>query len=152
MSMTNNDDMTFISPWACYKATINTERCRALHMNKNQQEDVHEFLILLLEHFQDELTEIAEVFNLIHVFNIFLQPIITCQECSRIVEERQWYWNLTLHFPRVPHSQELNIYSLLDAYLVLILLVTRPARSVTFLDVLIKRYQCQPTYFLCVFS
>ena len=116
MSMTNNDDMTFISPWVCYQAIINTERCRALHMNKNQQEDVHEFFILLLEHFQDELTKIAEVFNLIHVFNIFLRSTITCQGCSRIVEERQWYWNLTLHFPRVPHSQELNIYSLLDAY------------------------------------
>ena len=92
------------------------ERCRALHMNKNHQEDVHEFLILLLEHFQDELTEIAEVFNLLHVFNIFLRSTITCQGCSRIVEERQWYWILTLPFPQAPYSQELNIYSLLDAY------------------------------------
>ena len=47
MSMTNNDDMTFILPWACYQVTIDIERCRALHMNKNQQKYVHEFFIML---------------------------------------------------------------------------------------------------------
>ena len=120
--MMSNDDVTFISPLECFNAIMNTERCRAAQMGSlNQQEDAHEFILLLLEHFDDELTVFAEVFNLVDVFSIFQRSTLSCQGCSTIRKEEEWLCNLTLHFPleflqQAPNLQKVSIQYLLNAY------------------------------------
>ena len=48
--MTNNDASTFISPSECFKAVVNTARCRAKQMSlDNRQEDPSELSLKLLE-------------------------------------------------------------------------------------------------------
>ena len=69
--MTNNDYSTYISPYQCFQAVMNAPECRDAQMSLGmRQEDVHEFLIKLLEHFDEEVIKIAEVYNLPDVFNI----------------------------------------------------------------------------------
>ena len=83
-----------------------------------RQEDVHEFLLKLLEHFDDELTGIAEVFNLPYVFTIILRSTIICQQCSCSSVKKEDLWFLSLPFPldyneEAPYSvsHALHIYS-----------------------------------------
>ena len=82
--MTNNDALTCVSPSECFKAVMNAPQCRVEQMSlNNRQEDVHEFFLKLLEHFDEELIKIAEVYNLLDVFNIILRSTTTCQMCFR---------------------------------------------------------------------
>ena len=103
---------------------MNTDHCREAELSlNNRQEDAHEFLLKLLEHFEDKLIVIAEVFNLPNVFDIYLRSTTTCQRCFRYNETKQYLWLLSLHFPlgsgeEAPHSvsHSLDIYSLMDSY------------------------------------
>ena len=136
--MTNNDASTSISPSECFTAVINSEQCRAAQMSLNsRQEDAHEFFLQLLEHFDDELTVIAEVFNLPDVFNICLRSTTTCERCFRTSRVNGYLWLLSLHFPsgfaeEAPNSPELNIYSLMDSYLRLEMLPNHPCAQCHF--------------------
>ena len=120
--MMSNDDGTFISPSECFDAIMNIQRCRSAQMSLgNRQEDAHEFFLVLLEHFDDELAVFAEVFNLVDVFSIFQRSTLSCQGCSRIVVEQGWLYNLTLHFSQdffqqAQNLQEVTIQYLLDRY------------------------------------
>ena len=101
---------------------MNAPECKEAQKSLNKrQEDVHEFILKILEHFDEELTVIAEVFNLPDVFNIFLRSTTTCQLCSYTREKHEYLWLLTLHFPlgsaqEALNSHELDIYSLMDTY------------------------------------
>ena len=121
--MTDNHDVTSISPSECFHAIMETERCREAQLGlMNREEDAHEFLLLLLEHFDDELTVFAEVFSLVDLFSIRQRSTLSCQGCSSMREEKEWLCNLTLHFPlnfveqAAPNLQEVSIQFLLDAY------------------------------------
>ena len=122
--MTNNDASTYLSPSKCFKAVMNTRECRVAQMSlNNRQEDVHEFLLKLLEHFDEELTQIADTFNLPDIFNIRLRSTTTCERCSYYREQTEPLWLLSLHFPAgsnedasVSVSPVLHIQSLLDSY------------------------------------
>ena len=82
MRMTNNDASTFISPSECFNALMNSRHWREAQMSlDNRQEDAHEMFVKLLEHLDDELTRIAEVFNIPNVFNIAIRSTLTCQRC-----------------------------------------------------------------------
>ena len=85
--------MYFISPCGPLKSR------RDLYVQLSlgdRQEDVHEFFLKLLEHFDEELTKIAEVFNLPDVSNIFIRSRTTWQLCFRTNEETEYLWVLTL--------------------------------------------------------
>ena len=122
MRMMSNDDVTFISPSECFDAIMKTRRCRAAHMSlANRQEDAHELFVILLEHFDDELSVFAEVFSLVDLFSIFLRSTRSCQGCSSISEEKEWLCNLTLHLPldfvhQHQNLQEVTIQSLLEKF------------------------------------
>ena len=111
---------------------MNAPECKEAQMSlNNRQEDVHEFILKILEHFDEELTVIAEVFNLPDVFNIFLRSTTTCQLCSYTWVVQEYLWLLTLHFPlgfaqEAPSSQEFDIYSLMDTYFNLEMLTEHP--------------------------
>ena len=122
--MTNDDGSTSLSPSDCFKAVMNTAQCRAVDMYLNErQEDVHEFLLKLLEHFDDELIGIAEVFNLPYVFTIVLRSTIICQQCSCSSVKKEDLWCFSLPFP-LDYNEEavdsaslaLHIYSFMDNY------------------------------------
>ena len=111
---------------------MNAPECREAQMSlNNRQEDVHEFFLKILEHFDEELTVIAEVYNLPDIFNIFFRSTTTCQLCSYTWEVQEYLWFLTLHFPfgfaqEAPNSQEFDIYSLMDSYFKVEMLPRRP--------------------------
>ena len=120
--MTNNATSTFLSPSECFEAVMNAPQCRALSLN-NRQEDVHEFLLKLLVHFDEELILIAEVYNLPNIFDIYLRSTLTCQQCSRSNITKEYLWLLSLHLPlgsneEAPDSvsHALHMYSLMDSY------------------------------------
>ena len=79
-------------------------------------------LLLLLEHFDDGLTVVAEVFSLVDLVSIRQRSTLSCHGCSSIREEKEWLCNLTLYFPlnfveqAAPNLQEVSIQFLLDAY------------------------------------
>ena len=84
-----------------------------------RQEDAHEFFLKLLEHFDEELTIFADVYNLPDVFNIYIRSKTTCRECFRTYEEKDYLWVLSLPFPlgfaQHPANRQ-NLYSLMDSY------------------------------------
>ena len=119
--MTNNDGSISLSPSDCFKAVMNTAQCKAIHMYKDKrQEDVHEFLLKLLEHINKELLKIAEVYNLPEVFNIILGSTIICQKCLRSTVYKEYLWVFSLPFPlgcnEESVSHALHIYTLMDNY------------------------------------
>ena len=82
--MTNNDTSTYLSPSQCFKAVMDTPECKAVQMGLNKrQEDVHEFLLKLLEHFNAELSVTAHTFDLFCILKIHLLSTTTCHQCSR---------------------------------------------------------------------
>ena len=111
---------------------MNAPECKEAQMSlNNRQEDVHEFILKILEHFDEELTFIAEVFNLPDVFNILLRSTTTCQLCSYTGVLQEYLWLLSLHFPlgfaqEAPSSQEFDIYSLMNTYFNLEMLTEHP--------------------------
>ena len=114
---TNNDGSTSVSPSKCFEAVMNTPECRVEQMSLNQrQEDVHEFLLKLLEHFDEELILIAETFNMPEIFNIRLRATTTCQRCSYYKEQTEPLWILSLHFPVESNEDApVSVKSLLDS-------------------------------------
>ena len=120
MRMTNDDFQTFISPDECFNAVKNAPQCRAIQLSFGaRQEDVHEFFLKLLQYFDEELTKIAEVFNLPDVFNIFIRSRTTCRLCFRTYEGTEYLWVLTLQFPVgfAQHPANIqNLHSLMDTY------------------------------------
>ena len=124
--MTNNDASTSLLPSECFHAVLNTRPCRTVQMGLNKrQEDVTEFLVKLLEHFEEHLFGIAEVFNLPYVFyNIHTSSTVFCHQCSYHSNSNKEYLSLlTLPLPLYHNeeaadsfSQAINIYSLMDSY------------------------------------
>ena len=122
--MCSNDASTFVSPSECFKAVMNTRECNVVQMGSNErQEDVHEFFLKLLEHFDEELTVIAETFSMPNIFNINIRSTITCRQCLRSSAETEWLWVLSLHFPlrynedaADEFSNAILITSLMDSY------------------------------------
>ena len=103
---------------------MNTQECRASNMSFNsRQEDVHEFLLKLLEHFHEELSVIPETFNLPDIFNIRLRSTTACQRSLYSNEQTETLWLLSLHFP-VGYNEDapdsgsrvLHINSLIDSF------------------------------------
>ena len=122
--MTANDAATYISPSKCFKVVMNTKECRAEEMSlNNRQEDVHEFLLKLLEHFNEELTEIAETFSLPDIFNMGMHSTTNCHRCLYSTEKTETLTVLSLYFP-VSYNEDaadspsrvLHINSLIDRY------------------------------------
>ena len=122
--MTNNDASAYLSPSECFKAVMNTKECKSVQMSlDNRQEDVHEFLLKLLEHFDEQLIKIAETYNLPHIFNIHLRSTVTCKRCLRSNDSTEYLWLLSLPFPLADNddaqyyvSHALHINSLIDSY------------------------------------
>ena len=122
--MTNSDTSAFLSHSACFNAVLSAPQCWTAQLSLNKrQEDVHEFLLKLLEHFDEELIKIAEVFNLPYIFNIDLHSKLTCKHCSRSNVAEEYLWLLSLHFPLGSNeeasgsvSHALHVYFLLDSY------------------------------------
>ena len=118
--MTNCDCKTFISPLDCFNVAKNLPQCRAINLSLgHRQEDAHEFFLKLLEHFDDELTIFAEVYKLPDVFDILIRSRTTCRLCSRIYEQKEYLWVLSLPFPlgfaQYPPNLQ-NLHSLIDSY------------------------------------
>ena len=143
--MMNNDASTFISPSECFNALTNSRQWREAQMSlDNRQEDAHEMFIKLLEHLDDELTRIAEVFNIPNVFNIAIRSTLTCQRCFYTSDKTEYLWLLSLHFPwgfagEASNSQELHIYSLMDRYLKLERLPFHPCSQCGFVGGTVKK-------------
>ena len=143
--MTNDDASTFISPSECFDAVMYSPQCREAQMSLNKrQEDAHEIFLKLLEHFDDELTLIAEVYNLPNVFNIAVRSTLTCQRCSYTRDKTEYLWLLSLHFPsgfagEAPNAQELHIYSLMDRYLKLERLTLHPCSQCRYIGGTVKK-------------
>ena len=143
--MMNNDASTYISPSECYNALTNSSQWREAQMSlDNRQEDAHEMFIKLLEHLDDELTRIAEVFNIPNVFNIAIRSTLTCQRCFYTSDKTEYLWLLSLHFPwgfagEASNSQELHIYSLMDRYLKLERLPFHPCSQCGFVGGTVKK-------------
>ena len=114
--MTANDAATFISPSKCFEAVMDTQECRVSQMSlNNRQEDVHEFLGRLLEHF--------ETLNVPEIFEICIQSTTACQRCLYSSVQTETLRNLTLRFPEDENedaldspSRVLHINSLLDCF------------------------------------
>ena len=71
MRMMNDDFGPFISPHEHFCDAKDLPQCRAINLSLGKrQEDAHEFFLKLLEHFDEELTIFADVYNLPNVFNI----------------------------------------------------------------------------------
>ena len=122
--MTNNDALTSLLPYECFKAVHNTRACRSVQMGlHNRQEDVTEFLAKLLEHFEEHLIPIDDVIHLPYVFNIQISYAVFCRQCTYSNVSKEYLRLLSLQLP-FPHNeeaadsipQELNVYSLLDSY------------------------------------
>ena len=102
---------------------MNTHECKVEQMSFNKrQEDVHEFVLKLIEHFNEELIRIAETFNMPEIFFIRLRATTACQRCSYYREQSEPLWVLSLHFPEGSNEEAavsilpvLNIKSLLDS-------------------------------------
>lgn len=84
---------------------------------KQQARDVTEFIRKLLEHFEEHLIAIAEVFNLPYVFNIHSSSRVFCPKSNE-----EYLSLLTLPLPLYHNeeaadclSQAINIYSLMDS-------------------------------------
>ena len=98
--MTGNDAPTYISPSKCFEAVMNTQECRDSRMSlHNRQEDVQELLLKLLEHFENELGDMAETFNLPHIFNILMHARNECRRCFYSTERTETLRVLSLPFP-----------------------------------------------------
>ena len=120
--MTANDAARFISPSKCFDAVMATQECRALSLN-NRQEDAHEFLLKLLEHFDEELSRIAENFSLPDIFTMDMRSTTNCQRCLYCSDKTETLTALSLCFP-VSYNEDaadspsrvLHINSLIDRY------------------------------------
>ena len=98
--MTANDAATYISPSQCFEAVMNTQECRASRLSlHDRQEDVHEFLGRLLEHFEAKVSDNDETLNLLKIFNISMQSTTVCQRCSYSFGRTETLQALALHFP-----------------------------------------------------
>ena len=103
---------------------MNSRECKVVQMGLNKrQEDVHEFFLKLLEHFNEEMTVIAETFSMPNIFNIHLGSTITCQQCLRSSDAKEWLMVLSLHFPLGDNedaadgiSHAIDIISLMNSY------------------------------------
>ena len=120
MRMTNDDFETFISPHECFNVAKSLPECRAINLSLGQrQEDAHEFFLKLLEHFDQELTIFAEVYNLPDVFNIYISSTTTCRLCLRTHVEKEYLWVISLQFPlgfaQYPANIQ-NLNTLMDSY------------------------------------
>ena len=103
---------------------MNTQERRAARLNlNNRQEDVHEFLLILLQHLDVELCEIAETFSLPDIFNIRMQSITNCGRCLYSMDQTETLRALSLYFP-VAYNENaanspvrvLHINSLIDRF------------------------------------
>ena len=102
---------------------MNTHECKVEQTSFNKrQEDVHEFLLKLIEHFNEELVRIAETFNMPEIFFIRLHTTTTHQRCSCYIEQSEPSWVLSLHCPEGSNEEAavsilpiLNIMSLPDS-------------------------------------
>ena len=82
-----------------------------------RQEDVTEFYLKLLEHFEDHLFSVAEVFNLPYFFNdINSTSTLFCHQCSYSSNTQVYLSLLSLKLPLYHHSEPISIYSLMDSY------------------------------------
>ena len=128
-NMTADNAATYFSPSKCFKVIMNTKECREAQMSlNNRQQDVHEFLTKLLEHFDAELIKIAETsnlptFDLPEIFNMGMRSTINCQICSYSTDKTDPLTVLSLHFPMSnnedaadSHSRVIHINSLIDRY------------------------------------
>ena len=121
--MSNNDGSTSLQPSECFEAVMNTDECRSVQMGlHNRQEDVTEFLAKLLEHFEEHLIDIGEVFKLPCVFNIHISSTVFCNHCTYSSVSKEYLRLLQLPFPHNEEAadsvpQELDVYSLMDSYL-----------------------------------
>ena len=117
--MTADDDAaTSLLPSECFHAVMDTRQCRSVQMYINKrQEDVTEFFLKLLEHFEDHLFPIAEVFNLPYIFNdINTTSTLFCHQCSYSSIKKEYLSLLTLPLPLYHHAEPITIYSLMDSY------------------------------------
>ena len=122
--MTANDPGTYLSPSTCFEAVMNTQACRTAELNlNNRQEDVHEFLLILLQHLDVELCEIAETFSLPGIFSFSMQSITNCGRCLYSRVQTETLRALSLYFPAGYNedaanspSRVLNINSLIDIF------------------------------------
>ena len=83
--MTTDDDAsTSLLPSECFHAVLNTRECRSVQMYIDErQEDVTELLLKLLEHFEEHLIGVAEVFILPCIFNnVKITSTLFCHQCS----------------------------------------------------------------------
>ena len=122
--MTANDAARFISPSKCFNAVMDTRECRASQISlNNRQEDVHEFLLKLLEHFDEERRRRAENFSLSDIFTMGMRSTTNCQQCLYCTEKTETLTALSLYFPvscnedaAESPSSVLHINSLIDRY------------------------------------
>ena len=124
-------------------AAKNAPQCRAIELSlDNRQEDAHEFLLRLLEHFDEELTKLSEVYKLLRVFDISIRSTTMCQRCFRTSELTDYLRVLSLQFSlgfaeAPPISRELDLCSVMNTYISLEKnLLTMSVRSVGLLEVL----------------
>ena len=100
LKMTNNDALTYVSPRQCFNAAMKTPECKSENMSIGyRQEDVHEFFVKIMEHFENDKSLMASTFNLLGILNIKLRSTTTCQQCLRSNEVDEYLWQLSLYFP-----------------------------------------------------
>ena len=122
--MTANDAARFISPSKCFDVVMDTQECRSSQLSlNNRQEDVHEFFLKLLEHFENELRKIAETFSLPEIFTMGMRSTTNCQRCLYYTDKTETLTALSLCFP-VSYNEDaanspsrvVHINSLIDRY------------------------------------
>ena len=92
-------------------------------MGNGTQQDVHEFFVKLMEHFEKDLEDkklTADTFKLLAILNIQLRSTTTYQQCTHSYDKDEYLWQLSLYFPDaldedIPNT--LDISYLLSKYL-----------------------------------
>ena len=120
MKMANNDSLTYLSPYQCINAVLRTPECKSVQMGLDRrQEDVHEFFVKLMEHFEKDNRLTADTFSLLSILNIKLRSTTTYQQCSHSHATDEYLWQLSLYFPIALDediSIKIDISYLLDKY------------------------------------
>ena len=65
----------------------------------SRKEDVHEFFVKLMEHFENDDRLTAENFKLLAILNIQLRSTTNYQQCLHSYDVDDYLWQLSLHFP-----------------------------------------------------
>ena len=98
---------------------MRTPECKSVQMALNRQQDVHEFFVKVMEHFEKDSRLTADTYGLLGILNIKLRSTTAYQQCSHSYTKDDYLWVLSLYFQSAVDediSIKLDISYLMDKY------------------------------------